>query len=155
MSSRIKRIRLKFSKMLAKSLPGNSLRVRLFRSCGYTIGEDVYIGEDLIVIDDPEDTQSRLVIGDRVAVSPRVTFVMHSAPNWSRIRPYVNEKRGGIRIGDDAWIGTGAVILPGIEIGAGAIVASNAVVTKHVPDYSVVGGVPARPIAAVHVPWAP
>jgi len=49
-------------------------------------------------------------------------------------------------IGNDVWIGHGAVIMPGIVIGDGAVIAANAVVTKDVPAYMVVGGVPARPI---------
>jgi len=48
------------------------------------------------------------------------------------------------RICDDAWIGTQAIILAGVTIGEGAIVAAGAVVTKDVPPYAIVGGVPAR-----------
>lgn len=54
------------------------------------------------------------------------------------------EKR--VFIGNDVWIGHGAVIMPGITIGDGAVVAANAVVTKDVAPYQVVGGVPAKPI---------
>jgi len=49
-------------------------------------------------------------------------------------------------IGDDVWIGARAVILPGVEIGDGAVIAAGAVVTKHVPPMAIVGGVPARVI---------
>lgn len=146
-------IKHKLCKMAAKSLPGNGLRVRLFRMCRYKIGRDVYIGEDLIIIDEPERTASCLEIGDRVAISPRVTLVCHSAPNWSRIRPFIQERNGTIKIGPDAWIGTGVVILPDVEIGEGAVVASNAVVTKNVAPYTIVGGVPARPLKTFDVPW--
>ncbi|MBB4823641.1 acetyltransferase-like isoleucine patch superfamily enzyme [Sporosarcina luteola] len=51
---------------------------------------------------------------------------------------------GDIIIGNDVWIGTNVVILPSVTIGNGAIIAAGAVVTKDVPDYAVVGGVPAR-----------
>ncbi len=47
-------------------------------------------------------------------------------------------------IGNDVWIGHGAVITPGVQIGHGAVIGANAVVTKNVPPYHVVGGVPAR-----------
>jgi acetyltransferase-like isoleucine patch superfamily enzyme len=50
----------------------------------------------------------------------------------------------GIIIHDDVWIGTGARILDGVEIGEGCVVAAGAVVNKSVPPYSVVAGVPAR-----------
>ncbi len=53
---------------------------------------------------------------------------------------------GGIVIGNDVWIGYEAVILSGVTIGDGAIIGARAVVTKDVPPYTIVGGVPARPI---------
>lgn len=49
-----------------------------------------------------------------------------------------------INIGNDVWIGTRAIILDGVTIGHGAIIAANSVVTKDVPPYSIVGGVPAK-----------
>ncbi|MEO5759922.1 MAG: DapH/DapD/GlmU-related protein [Mesorhizobium sp.] len=51
-----------------------------------------------------------------------------------------------VTIGHDVWIGHGAVIMPGIRIGNGAIVGANAVVTRDVPAYAIVAGVPAKPI---------
>jgi acetyltransferase-like isoleucine patch superfamily enzyme len=54
------------------------------------------------------------------------------------------EEKLGCTVGSDVWIGARAVILPGVKIGNGAIVATCAVVTKSVPEFSVVGGVPAR-----------
>ncbi len=153
MGNKIQNLRHKLLKMAAKSLPGNGLRVRILRMCRYKIGREVYIGEDLIIIDEPDRADSCLEIGDRVAISPRVTLVCHSAPNWSRIRPFIQERNGTIKICPDAWIGTGVVILPDVEIGEGAVVASNAVVTRNVAPYTIVGGIPARPIKTVEVPW--
>jgi maltose O-acetyltransferase len=147
------KIKKKLLKLVAKQLPGCGLRLRLLRMCGYKIGKQVYIGEDFIIIDDLEDTQLELQIGDRAAVSPRVTFVMHTQPNESRIAPYVNSHTGSITIEADAWIGTGAVILPNVTVGEGAVVGANSVVTKNVPPYTVVGGVPAHFIKQVDVPW--
>jgi phosphonate metabolism protein (transferase hexapeptide repeat family) len=49
-------------------------------------------------------------------------------------------------IGDDTWIGHGAIIMPGVKVGNGAVVGSGAVVTKDVDPYTIVAGVPARPI---------
>jgi maltose O-acetyltransferase len=106
-----------------------------------------------LVIDDPSDRRYTLTIGDRASVSPRVTFVLHSQPNDSRIVPYVNSIRGSITVGPDAWVGTGAVVLPGISIGEGAVVGANAVVTRDVPAYTVVAGVPAHRLRTVKVPW--
>lgn len=49
-----------------------------------------------------------------------------------------------VTIGNDVWIGTRSIIMPGVCIGNGVIVGAGAVVTRNVPDYAVVGGVPAR-----------
>ena len=56
------------------------------------------------------------------------------------------DNKGDILIGNDVWIGYEAVILSGVTIGDGAIIAARAVVSKDVPPYTIVGGVPARPI---------
>ncbi len=56
------------------------------------------------------------------------------------------DRKGDIIIGNDVWIGYEAVILAGVTIGDGAIIGTRAVVTKDVPSYTIVGGVPAKPI---------
>lgn len=56
------------------------------------------------------------------------------------------DNRGDIVIGSDVWIGYEALILSGVTVGNGAIIGSRAVVTKDVPPYTIVGGVPAKPI---------
>ena len=56
------------------------------------------------------------------------------------------DNKGNIIIGNDVWIGYEAVILSGVTIGDGAIIGTHAVVTKDVPPYTIVGGVPAKPI---------
>ncbi len=60
--------------------------------------------------------------------------------------PAAWDNKGDIVVGNDVWIGYEAVILAGVTIGDGAIIGARAVVTKDVPPYTIVGGVPARPI---------
>ena len=56
------------------------------------------------------------------------------------------DNKGDIVIGNDVWIGYEAVIMSGVHVGDGAVIASRAVVTKDVPPYTIVGGTPAREI---------
>jgi acetyltransferase-like isoleucine patch superfamily enzyme len=146
-------VRKKLLRAVAKNCPGRKVRNQLLRWCGYRIGKKVYIGEDLIIVDDLFEGGTGLFIGDRAAIAPRVTFVLDSAPNWSRIRDHVNTQKGSIHIGQDAWIGAGAVILPEVSIGEGAVVGANSVVLKDVEAYAIVGGIPARKIKTIAVPW--
>ncbi len=60
--------------------------------------------------------------------------------------PAAWDNKGDIVVGNDVWIGYEAVILAGVTIGDGAIIGTRAVVTKDVPPYTIVGGIPARPI---------
>jgi len=142
----------KVLKLLVKQMPMYQLRAAMLRWCGYAVGKDVFIGEDLIIIDEPSD-RGMVSIGDRVAISPRVTLVVSSRPNLSRIAPYVLVKHDPITIENDVWLGTGVVVLPGIKIGEGAVVGANSVVSRDVSPYTVVGGSPARAIREVSVPW--
>ena len=57
-----------------------------------------------------------------------------------------SRSKGAIIVDDDVWIGYGATIMSGVHIGQGAVVAAGAVVTKDVPPYAIVGGVPAKVI---------
>lgn len=138
-------------KLIAKQIPGYRLRCQLLRMAGYKIGEQVYIGEELIIADELED-KGRVRIGNRVAIAERVTLVISSNANFSKIRPFTKDLHGHIDIDDDAWLGTGCIIFPDVRIGRGAVVGAGAVVTKSVPDFTVVIGVPAKPIKKLDVP---
>jgi acetyltransferase-like isoleucine patch superfamily enzyme len=145
--------RKKTFKYLANLAPGNAIRVFFLKKSGYQIGDQVYIGEGLIIVDNLKNPNSCLKIGHRASISPRVTLILRSRPNSSKIADYVGSRDGCITIGDDCWIGTGAVILPGITLGEGSGVGANGVVTEDVPPYTIVGGVPAKKIKKVIVPW--
>jgi acetyltransferase-like isoleucine patch superfamily enzyme len=130
--------------MVAKGFPLNAVRVGALRYAGYRVGRDVYVGEELHVTDDLERKDCGLVIGDRASIAQRVLIVLSSHPNESRLLEQVGAVQGSVSIGDDAWIGAGAIILPNVSIGERAIVGAGAVVTKDVPPGTVVIGNPAR-----------
>jgi virginiamycin A acetyltransferase len=67
-------------------------------------------------------------------------------PNFLREDPMVLPQKRQIILGSDVWIGWGVTVLSGVRVGNGAIIAARAVVTKDVPPYAIVGGVPARVI---------
>ena len=144
------RVYKRLLKLFAKQMPGYRIRRQLLRMAGYRIGEQVYIGEDLIIVDELDD-RGRVRIGNRVAIAERVTLVISSNANFSKIRPFMKDTHGSIKIEDDAWLGTGAIILPDVRIGIGAVVGAGSVVTKDVPDFTVVGGVPAKAIRKIDV----
>jgi len=144
-------LKKKLLKILIRFIPGNSLRIILLKACGYKIGKKVYIGEDLIVSEVLEDFSEKLIIEDRVAIAQRVTFVTASDPNYSRLWDYVKIIRGKIIIKHDAWIGAGVIILPNVTVGECSIVGAGAVVTKDVPPYTIVAGIPAKPIKKIKI----
>jgi len=89
------------------------------------------------------DGRGIIEIGDNVSISHRVNIMTGSHDIQNPDFPGVYEK---ITIKDYAWLGVNSTILKGVTIGTGAIVAAGAVVTKDVPDYTIVGGVPAKTI---------
>jgi virginiamycin A acetyltransferase len=130
---------------------------------------------DYTYYDDPEDVYNfeknvlylfdfigdKLIIGKFCQIASGVKFIMNGANHSQRgISTYPfkifgkswsdAELEGVIKgdtvIGNDVWIGNSAVIMPGVKIGDGAIIASHSVITKDVEPYSIVGGNPARNI---------
>jgi acetyltransferase-like isoleucine patch superfamily enzyme len=136
----------KMLRWLGSNHPDNRTRKIFFRLTNVTIGEDTIINQNFIVSD---GYHPLLTIGNRVAISPNVTVICQSDPNYSDLQkhPYVKEVlmvNKPVVIGDDVWIGTNAVILPGVTIGKHSIIAAGSVVSRDVPDNSIYGGVPAK-----------
>jgi len=136
----------KILKTIASLIPGNRLRVGLLRMAGFKIGEEVYIGEGLIIAEVLEDKSEKLIIEDRVSIAPRVTLLTSSDPNNSHLSKHYPPVRGKIVIKHDAWIGTGAIIFPNVTIGEFSVVGANSVVKSNVEPYTVVAGSPAVPV---------
>lgn len=134
--------------------------------------ENIEIG-DYTYYDDPVDPENfeknvlynygndRLIIGKFCAIATHVKFIMNGANHkldgistypfpifangWeSRMSDLMNlPSKGDIIIGNDAWIGYDSLIMPGVNIGDGAIIAARSVVVKDIPAYSIAGGNPA------------
>ena len=136
----------KFGKLLAQHFPYNKIRVFGLKLCGFKIGEQVYIGQDLIVASPVSVNLCNLVIEDRVAIAPRVNIILSSDANWSKLMVHIDFVNSTVILKEDCWIGAGVTILPGVTIGKCAIVGAGSVVTKDVEDYTVVAGVPAKVI---------
>jgi maltose O-acetyltransferase len=140
-----------YKKWLASNHPDEEIRKLFFNLTGVYIGKDSFINPNVIIVDDKFATSVKIHIGNRVAIAPGVIFISCSSPNNSLIKDseYVKNnlvKTESIIVDDDAWIGAGVVIMPGVKIGKKSIVGAGAVVTKDVPDNSIVAGVPARVI---------
>ena len=109
--------------------------------------------------------QDKLVIGKFCSIACGAKFLFNSANHtlsslstypfplffeeWNLEKKEVTQawdNKGDIIVGNDVWIGYEAVILAGVHIGDGAVIGTRAVVTKDVPPYTIVGGVPAKPI---------
>jgi acetyltransferase-like isoleucine patch superfamily enzyme len=114
---------------------------RQIRRIGVRIGRNTRIGRRCTI-----DARSPLNIGDNVALSPEVMILAgtHNVndPTFadSEVGPWA------VTIEDHVWIGTRAMIMPGVTVGRGAVVAAGAVVTKDVAPLTIVAGVPAKPI---------
>ena len=91
----------------------------------------------------------KTVIGNDVIMGPECVFYSknHRSDRLDvPIRLQGDTEEMPVVIGDDVWIGHRVMLLPGVHIGNGCVIAAGAVVTKDIPDYSVAGGVPARVI---------
>ena len=146
---------------LLLNLPGHSYRVVVFRSAGrnsvgrgtsiergvrvtskggITIGRDCNINRGTLL-----DGRGSLVIGDSVNISNDVKVLTagHDLDD-----PEFAGEDGPVSIGDRSWLATGAMVLPGVTLGEGVVVAAGAVVANDIPPWSVVAGNPARVLRA-------
>ena len=105
-----------------------------------SIGDNSGIGVDCVC-------GGELTIGNDVMMGPEVVILSrnHEYSNVDipmRLQGYMEEQP--CIIGDDVWIGRRVMIMPGVTIGKGSVIAAGAVVTKDVPEFAVIGGVPGK-----------
>ena len=128
--------------MLARWMPGAfTFRVWAHRMRGVTLGTRVHIAPDVLI----ETAYPQWVsVGNNVQLGTRCMILahMHTLPPKPSPKNYVS-----VRIENDVYIGPGAIILPNIRIGQGAVVTAGSVVTRSVPPMMMVQGNPAQPVA--------
>jgi maltose O-acetyltransferase len=130
-------------RFFASFVPPSPIKTRMYGMTGLEIGSKVFIGEGVYFVD---GFHAGLVELQKEAVlSPKVVIVAMAVPGPSFLaREYQVTKTARVVIGEGAWLGAGAVVLPGVTIGRGAIVGANAVVTESIGELEVWAGVPAR-----------
>jgi acetyltransferase-like isoleucine patch superfamily enzyme len=145
----LKALLIRLLQVVALYVPGAmSVRVRLHRLRGVRIGSDVFIGADALL----ETARPDLIwIGDRVVIGIRSTVIAH-------FRGVTPAERGdpsspfSVRFENDVFLGPGTIVLPGVTLGEGSVVAAGSVVTASVDPLTLVQGNPARPVARCGVP---
>lgn len=129
-----------------ETVPMNNFNIDLV-----SVGKGTYGELNIVTFGD----NTKLHIGNYVSISRDVVFFLDAEHYTNHISTYPFKvkcleenseafSKGDIFVGDDCWIGYGSRIMSGVHIGKGAIIATGSVVTKDVPDYSIVGGAPAR-----------
>lgn len=140
-----------------KDLPGFYLRKILFKhflknnislKCALHRGIDIFyvggisINENTVVNKFVSlDGRGQLKIGKNVSISPYSRIITASHDPDSETFEYITKS---VIIEDYVWIGTAAIILPGVKLGTGCVIAAGSVVTKNVDAYAIVGGNPAK-----------
>ena len=121
----------------------DNVRLRIggaWKASSISIGYNSFIGNATQI-----NVGGEFKIGNNCMVAPLCIF-SDAHHSFDRIDISMNQQRciyKPIIIGDDVWIGTGSIVLQGVNIGQGAVIAAGAVVTKSIPPYEVWGGVPA------------
>lgn len=130
-----------FYQLLGAAGPDLYIEPPFYCDYGYNIkvGTKVFMNYNCCILD-----VMPVSIGNHVLFGPNVQIYTATHPIHPETRAEWLEYAKPISIGNDVWIGGGAIICPGVSIGNGVVVAAGAVVTKDVPDRVVVGGNPAR-----------
>jgi acetyltransferase-like isoleucine patch superfamily enzyme len=118
-------------------------RVSAFGSAEHRliIGADSYVGMNCTL----NGYAAQLTIGSHVSIAQNVNIMVDSGPNASVLMQQIFPLlKGDVTIGDHSWIGASAVIMPGVTLGKFCVVGTGSFVNKSFPDYSIIGGTPAK-----------
>ncbi len=107
-------------------------------------GSGVYANFNLTLVDD-----GHIYVGDKVMFGPNVTIATANHPVDPELRARGLQYNRDVHIGDNAWIGAGVVIVPGVTIGGNTVIGAGSIVTKDIPDNVLVVGNPCRVLRAV------
>jgi len=130
---------------LAYNCPVNSWRVRFHRWRGVKIGNNVMIGLQVTL---DHSYPSFIAIEDDVSLAGNNYLLAHSNP-YPHFRNVLKSYVAEVRIKKGAWLGIGAMVMPGISIGEYSIIAAGSLVTKDIPDKVMAGGMPAKVIKEI------
>ena len=147
------------------------LRVRILRALGASIGEGTRIDAPFVLMNAKDDFSNLRIgsdcflgpnvvldltepvsIGDRVAIGAGSCVATHMCVGASRLRALYPSESAKVVIGNDAYLGNGTVLLHGVEIGEGSLVAAGSVVRHPVPPATLVAGLPSRIVKTVALP---
>lgn len=109
-----------------------------------SLGKNVYVNFNLSLVDD-----TYITIGDGTLIGPNVTIATAIHPEDPKIRQTGYQYNLPVTIGKNVWIGSGAIILPGVKIGDDSIIGAGSVVTKDIPNGVVAVGNPCRVLRQV------
>jgi len=137
------RLRVKFYSMFLP-IGKNTLILKGFEvrnPGGLKIGNNCYVNINFFV-----QASGRVTIGNDVLIGPGTYIISenHTFGNLKKLIRNQDIEKAPVLIGNNVWIGVGVIILPGVTIGDGCVIAAGAVVTKSFPKNSVIGGVPAK-----------
>ena len=108
------------------------------------MGDYVYANTNLTLVDD-----GHIYIGSKVMFGPNVTVATANHPIEASLRARGLQYNKDVHIGENAWIGAGAVIVPGVTVGKNTIIGAGSIVTKDIPDNVVAVGNPCRVLREV------
>lgn len=108
------------------------------------LGNNVYINFNLTIVDDAD-----IFVGDRVMIGPNVTIATANHPISPELRARSLQYNRSVNIGNNVWIGAGAIIVPGITIGDNTVIGAGSVVTKDIPANVVAAGNPCKIIREI------